>query len=212
MTMIIGKAFAPTVLLCAGIALGAAAETAPRGQVDARIGALLGQEQAALGAVEPGHLERIVGPAAPEPPAARPATPPRDELACLARALYHEARGEGAEGMRAVAEVVLNRVDAEGFPRTICGVVYQGVDNAAGCQFSFVCDGSDARPIGERSAWSQAQSIAREMADGAPRRLTGGATHFHTTAVSPGWAEVYTRTAQVGTHLFYRSTMEVALN
>lgn len=39
-----------------------------------------------------------------------------EDLRCLAEALYHEARGEGAKGQAAVAEVILNRVDSRAFP------------------------------------------------------------------------------------------------
>lgn len=48
------------------------------------------------------------------------------ELHELAEMIYHEARGESAEGQQAVAEVVLNRVIAKNFPATVHGVLYQG--------------------------------------------------------------------------------------
>jgi len=51
---------------------------------------------------------------------------------CLSLALYHEARGEPLNGQRAVAEVIMNRVESDRFPDTICGVVMQPN------QFSFV--------------------------------------------------------------------------
>ena len=180
-------------------------------QLDPRLGALLGQEQAALGAVAPGHVERILGETAEEAPPRRPHAVGGEALACLARAVYHEARGEGDTGMRAVAEVVLNRVEGDGFPRSICGVVYQGVGNGAGCQFSFACDGSEAASL-EPRAWARAQTIAREMAAGAPRPLTDGATHFHTVAVRPHWSRVYSMTAEIGAHRFYRRPVQVASN
>lgn len=183
----------------------------PRQQVDPRLGALLEQEQAALGAVAPGHVEQILGETAEEAPPPRPHAVGGEALACLARAVYHEARGEGDTGMRAVAEVVLNRVETDGFPRSICGVVYQGVGNGVGCQFSFACDGSEAAPL-EPRAWARARTIAREMAAGAPRRLTDGATHFHTVAVRPNWSRVYSMTAEIGAHRFYRRPVQVASN
>jgi Cell Wall Hydrolase len=46
-------------------------------------------------------------------------------LACLARNVYFEARGEPLAGQYAVAEVTLNRRASRLFPRTICEVVYQ---------------------------------------------------------------------------------------
>ena len=121
------------------------------------------------------------------------------DLQCLAEALYFEARGEGSQGQRAVAEVILNRVDSPAYPRTVCGVVQQG--GKGGCQFSYTCDGRSDR-ISDRAAWARAGKIARSMLDGAPRVLTAGATHFHTVGVRPGWARRFDRTASIGAHLF----------
>src|SRR5207302_4063188 len=49
----------------------------------------------------------------------------RQNLACLARNVYFEARGEPAAGQYAVAEVTMNRKSSRLFPRTVCAVVYQ---------------------------------------------------------------------------------------
>ena len=128
-----------------------------------------------------------------------------EQEACLATAIYHEARGESIKGQFAVAEVILNRVASRDFPSSICGVVYQGAHGQArgGCQFSFACDGrSEAMP--NRSAARKARRIAQLMSEGAHSRLTQGALYFHTTAVSPAWSQRFTRTSQIGAHLFYR--------
>ena len=61
--------------------------------------------------------------------------PSERALACLAEAVYYEARGEPTQGRAAVAYVVLNRAESGIFPRTPCAVV------AEGCQFSYRCDG-----------------------------------------------------------------------
>ena len=210
------KALAPAALLCVFAGLPALAEADGNGRIDARLGLVLGKEQAALASVKPGHVERIVGPASEAAPeGSRSARNARahggDDLACLARALYFEARGEGSDGMQAVAEVVLNRVDSGLYPNSICAVVYQGARSPGGCQFSFACDGN-GEMIGEPRAWSRAEAIARRMAGGAARSLTGGATHFHTVAVNPNWAQVFPKTARIGTHLFYRKPVRVAGN
>ena len=52
---------------------------------------------------------------------------PSKQEACLATAIYHEARGETLKGQFAVAEVILNRVGVTRYPNSICGVVFQGV-------------------------------------------------------------------------------------
>ena len=60
---------------------------------------------------------------APEP---KPVLPEIDvdQMHCLAKNIYFEARGESTQGKVAVANVVLNRVDHYHYPNNICGVVY----------------------------------------------------------------------------------------
>lgn len=119
------------------------------------------------------------------------------DLTCLTEALYFEARGEGTNGQKAVAEVILNRVDHPRFPKSVCGVV-----NQSG-QFSY--HGRVAKRFSEKGAYLRAKSVAMAALSGAPRNLTGGATYFHTPAVRPSWSRKFTRTARIGSHIFYRS-------
>lgn len=135
--------------------------------------------------------------------ASQPGAQGGDQFSCLAKALYFEARGESVKGQFAVAEVILNRVDSTRYPNSVCGVVNQGAGGRGGCQFSFACDGR-ADTIREKAAYARVAKVARAMMDGAPRALTGGATHFHTTNISPSWARRFPNTAKIGSHLFYR--------
>ena len=138
--------------------------------------------------------------------ASQPAAKGGDEWACLAKALYFEARGETVKGQFAVAEVILNRVDSRAYPNSVCAVVHQGTGRRNACQFSFTCDGK-ADNIREAEAYAAAGKIARVMLEGGPRALTKGATHFHTTQVRPRWAHRFPRTAHIGAHLFYRQPL-----
>ena len=125
------------------------------------------------------------------------------ELDCLTQAVYFEARGEGSAGQAAVAQVVLNRVRNPAFPKTVCGVVFQGAARRQGCQFSFACDGSLHKGR-ELAAWNRAQHVAARALSGAVMDAVGNATHFHTIAVQPVWGPNLLRVAQVGLHVFYR--------
>ncbi|MGE7196981.1 cell wall hydrolase [Brevundimonas naejangsanensis] len=125
------------------------------------------------------------------------------DLECLTQAVYYEARGEGRDGMKAVAQVVLNRARHPAFPKTVCAVVYQGANRGSGCQFSFTCNGA-MRGAVNRSAWNRAREVATKALSGQVFSAVGNATHFHTTAVSPSWRNNLIRVNQVGDHLFYR--------
>jgi hypothetical protein len=127
-----------------------------------------------------------------------------EEQRCLAEALYYEARGEGTAGQMAVAEVVIRRSKTRGYPRSICGVVYQGnPGGTTGCQFSFACNGAMARAR-EPGAWSRARRLAQRIGTGkvALPGSTGNALFFHATSVRPHWPGLV-RTAQIGSHVFY---------
>lgn len=130
---------------------------------------------------------------------------------CLSEALYFEARGETVKGQFAVAEVIMNRVESGRFPGSLCAVINQGTGKKYQCQFTYTCDGH-AEVIAEPRAFARVGKIARLVIDGKVPKLTKGATHYHTTAVSPRWARVYTRTAKIGVHLFYRHTWRTASN
>lgn len=124
-------------------------------------------------------------------------------LDCLTSAIYYEAGQEGADGQRAVAQVVLNRVRHPAFPASVCGVVYEGSTRLTGCQFTFTCDGSMARAPASGS-WDRARKIAAAAIGGAVFPGVGNATHYHADYVVPYWASSLAKTAVVGAHLFYR--------
>lgn len=126
----------------------------------------------------------------------------RRELDCLADAVYYEARGESLAGQAAIAQVVLNRVHHPAFPKSVCGVVFQGARTGDDCQFSFVCDGSMRRPK-DGVAWARAERIAARALSGFVMPQVGQATHFHVAGVQPDWGPRLMRVAQVGLHVFY---------
>lgn len=122
---------------------------------------------------------------------------------CLASAAWYEA-GDDATGERSVVQVVLNRLMHPAFPKTVCGVVFQGQDRATGCQFTFTCDGALVRRAPSDKAWLRAQGIAELALGGRVDPSVGLATHYHTDWVVPNWSGSLDKIAQVGTHLFFR--------
>lgn len=124
-------------------------------------------------------------------------------LECLTSAIYYEAGQESADGQRAVAQVVLNRVRHPAFPANVCGVVYEGSTRATGCQFTFTCDGSlNRQPM--LGAWDRARTVAAAALAGYVYKPVGTATHYHADYVVPYWASTLTKNAVVGAHIFYR--------
>jgi spore germination cell wall hydrolase CwlJ-like protein len=125
----------------------------------------------------------------------------RNELNCLSRAVYWEARGEGERGMRAVAHVVMNRKNNPRFPSNVCGVVYQRRGNV--CQFSWACTHLRTQQIAPSAQWQLAQRIARSVYFEQPD-ITDGSLYFHARYVRPSWRHAFEEVAEYGNHIFYR--------
>jgi hypothetical protein len=126
-------------------------------------------------------------------------------LHCMTQAIYFEAAREPVRGQQAVAQVVLNRVRHPAYPKSICGVVYQGAARPTGCQFTFTCDGA-LRWSPQPALWRQAQDVAKRALAGFVDKDVGSATHYHAAYVVPYWAPTLIKMTQVGQHIFYRWT------
>lgn len=126
-------------------------------------------------------------------------------LLCLTQAVYYESGFESGEGQQAVAQVILNRLRHPAYPKSVCGVVYQGSQRTTGCQFSFTCDGSLARVPG-MDAWNRSKAVAEQALAGFVYKPIGTATHYHADYVFPYWAVTLVKLRQIGAHIFYRMT------
>jgi hypothetical protein len=128
------------------------------------------------------------------------------ESQCLAEAMYFEARGEGADGQEAVAEVVLQRTRNRNYGSTVCAVVYEGIEpGRRDCQFSFACDGSLKRPK-EPAIWQETRLLAEKIMSGQVKlsNRTQQAIAYHNVDVTPFWSASMLRTTKIGNHVFYR--------
>src|SRR5215469_5867161 len=128
------------------------------------------------------------------------------EHKCLSEVIYYEARGEGAGGQKAIAEVVFHRMNRGAYGHSICAVVYEGKGHP-GCQFSFTCNGQIKRPK-QMAAWREAERLAAHILTGQVplHNATGGAVNYHAVSVAPDWADTMDKTTQIGNHVFYRGT------
>jgi spore germination cell wall hydrolase CwlJ-like protein len=125
---------------------------------------------------------------------------------CLARAVYFEARSESELGQVAVAKVILNRVKDPEYPKTICGVVYQGSGRRNSCQFSFACDGLPD-DVKSAKSWAQAKRVAKmTIAGDAKVAALTTATNYHADYVNPKWAKSMKRLVKIGRHIFYEDS------
>ena len=116
----------------------------------------------------------------------------------MAEAIYHEARGEPIVGQRAVAYVILNRVNKKRWPDTVSEVIEQPR------QFSYLFDGSVERGMTDRKARRKARMVAFNVLYGFKPSPVGSATHyFNPNKANPMWQHKLTHVADIGNHSFY---------
>ena len=80
------------------------------------------------------------------------------EVDLMARLVNAEAGGEPYAGKVAVAKVVLNRANANGFPNTITGVIYEPIKN--GYAFTPVTDGRINQPASAEAKMAVEEAIS----------------------------------------------------
>jgi len=135
------------------------------------------------------------------------------EIECLAKNIYFEARNENLATRFAIAYVTLNRVKNENYPNTICKVVKQAVWRRGKlvlhhCQFSWFCDGKSDKPYNQK-AWNDSYQIASVVYFEKPPfslfDITEGSLFYHADYVNPKWAKSKKIKFKVklGRHLFY---------
>lgn len=125
------------------------------------------------------------------------------ELICLARNVYHEARGQSEQNQLAVAWVTRNRHEITG--RSYCQVVFEHnrVNGRRVGQFSWTTK-RHTRPM-EQTAWDQAQRVAWRVYRASAREdFTRGATHFHERSQVPTWSRRGENRQTFGAHTFIR--------
>src|SRR2546428_6321911 len=130
----------------------------------------------------------------------------KQNLTCLAKNVYFEARGEPLAGQYAVAEVTMNRKASRRFPRTVCEVVYQkNWDPILGRHvgaFSWTEFNELPAPSGEE--WERARKVAEAVYYRRYTPVLEGALFFHATYITPDWAKEKKRVTRIGRHVFYR--------
>lgn len=130
-------------------------------------------------------------------------------ISCIAIAIYFEAGNQNIEGMLAVGNVIMNRVNSAYYPNNPCDVVTQGKYVAWSsyplkyqCQFTFWCDGKSDEPDDLHLYITALVVASMAMLPSTPD-LTYGANHYHAKYVSPHWARLSNLTTIIGDHIFY---------
>lgn len=123
-----------------------------------------------------------------------------DEMACLSRNLYFEARSETPIGQLAVALTTLRRVELEEYPNTICSVVYE----YKAFSWTHLLTKDEQRPR-DKKVLAQMDKIAKKAVR-LYDRYNWKADHYHLNSVRPKWIgdKGMKRVCQMDKHIFYQ--------
>lgn len=130
----------------------------------------------------------------------------KNDLDCLTKNIYYEARGEDNRGKMAVAHVTINRLKTGYWGNSICKVVY------AKKQFSWTLAKKLPRP--DSRVWAESEEVARKVLAGHRVRGLTKSLFYHATYIKdPKWADTRHEVGQIGNHIFYNkakgSTLEI---
>lgn len=121
--------------------------------------------------------------------------------------IFMEASGEPPEGRRAVAWVLINRLDSGRYNTTLAGVCLK--------PFQFSCwNTSDpnrmrlSNTLDTDPVLLDSGAALQEVLGGGYPDPTGGATLYYsdTMKTPPDWASAATFTVKIGSNLFFRET------
>ena len=124
----------------------------------------------------------------------------------MARTIWGEARNQGAVGMQAVANVIMNRVKKGGWygetPAEVCKKPYQ-----FSCWLTSDPNYTKLQNVTtDDRQFAQALQIAQMAINGQLGDNTGGATEYHTKSITPNWDwNKLQKTASIGDHIFYKT-------
>jgi spore germination cell wall hydrolase CwlJ-like protein len=120
----------------------------------------------------------------------------KNDLDCLTRNIYYEARGEDHRGQMAVAHVTINRLKTGHWGNSICKVVY------ARSQFSWTLAKKLPRP--DSKIWAESEEVARKVLAGHRVRGLTKSLYYHAISIrDPKWADPRHEAGQIGNHIFY---------
>lgn len=123
------------------------------------------------------------------------------KIEVIASTLYHEARGEGEDGLRAVASIIKNRSEQRQWKKCkgMVGVCLQKK------QFSCHNKGyfkANPKKAADKKAYNLCKKIATEMVDGKFKSTVGKANHYCTNNCKVYWKKLLKNTKVIKNHTF----------
>jgi N-acetylmuramoyl-L-alanine amidase len=130
----------------------------------------------------------------------------------VAATIWGEARGEGEEGMIAVANVIRNRAESNGVsPKDVVlkpkqFSVWNNTD--VDSELSRIKNLYKKNPNSiDSKMWDLAKKITLNYVKNEGSDITKGSEFYHTKSIKPSWASKLEYTTTIGNHKFYRKSV-----
>ena len=119
------------------------------------------------------------------------------QLDCLAKTVYFEAGNQSVIGKKAVAYVTLNRVFTNGFPSSVCEVIYQKG------QYGWT---TLNKKVHKGYLWNLSKHIASIVYKeyNTTKDPTNGSTYYCRISEHFPWLKRIKSKKRIGGHIFYR--------
>lgn len=131
------------------------------------------------------------------PPSMAPAT---REIACLAAAIYHEARNSTLEDRLHVGLTVIRRVELDCYPDTICGVIHDKTVKNNKPVFMFPWVENISHPA-EPESWDAAVNLAVFLIRNRHVLPTGKSHFYNAKTDRPHWRNAGPK-SRIGAHVY----------
>ena len=140
----------------------------------------------------------------------------KKDIECLAKNIYHEARGSSISDMKAVGMVVINRVKHHRWPDSICRVVYQTQKLSNGktvAQFSWLTEHKNHK-IDDIKSYIKIYKLSKQLYQKSKTKqwrkfdITKGADHYYQPNLisRPKWAnsKYVMNETKIGSHIYLK--------
>ena len=127
-----------------------------------------------------------------------------DQIDCMVKNIWFEARGESIEGWKAVFDVTINRVLDNRWPNTVCKVVYQGYNDGSNLNPQFSWTPNEPKDLGYKNTdlFKKIENNVKLWALAGNIELD--ANHYATTVTKRIWMNSMVNLGNIGSHTFYK--------